>query len=286
MQVHLLRAISVVLAVCVLQTGCAAPSGAVQRQTAFARTDSSGVLRAGYITYPPSFITTPDGSQKSGIMYDVMQRVAQGLNFKVEYVEETSWATMIETVNSGRVDVVVTGLWPSSARARRADFSRPVYYSPVQAYVSAGKTSFDGDLAKINTASTRIATIDGELSAIVAKSDFPNAQTVSLPSSTDVSQLLLQLTTDKADVTFVEPAIAAGFLAKNPGTIRKVNGVSPVRVFPNVFMVAKGETDLLNALNVAVDELVATNVVGATLARYDPSHDLFLTPAAPFAQPR
>ena len=173
-----------------------------------------------------------------------------------------------------------------SARARRADFSRAVYFSPVFAYVAANRREFDGDLSKVNVPEVRVATVDGELSAIVANSDFPNARVVSLPSSTDVSQLLLQLTTDKADVTFVEPAIAEAFLAKNPGTIRRVANVRPLRVFPNVFMVAKGESDLLNTLNVSLDELLATNVIGATLARYDPSGALFFAPASPFAPTR
>ena len=101
-----------------------------------------------------------------------------------------------------------------------------------------------------------------------------------------MSQLLLQLTADKADVTFVEPAIAQAFLAKNPDSIRKVANVRAVRVFPNVFMVAKGQLDLLNTLNVSIDELLANNSIASTLARYDPTGELFFSPASPFAPTR
>ena len=171
----------------------------------------------------------PNTKAITGIMPDVISAAAKPMGIQVNYVEETTFASMEDELNSGRVDIVVSGIWPSSARALRADFSRVVYYSPVYAYVRGNDTRFDKNLKSIDNASVRIATIDGELSSIVARSDYPSAKAVSLPQQADVSQLLLQLTSNKADVTFVEPAVADQFLAKNAEAIQRVSGVVNIR---------------------------------------------------------
>lgn len=235
------------------------------------RVAKTRTLRAAFINYPPSFIIDPNSKEKSGIMHEVIAAAAQALGLKLDYVEETTWATMIDTLNSGRADIVASGIWPSSARALRADFSRAVYYSPVYAYVKAGDKRFDGDLSRANNQKIRLAAIDGELSSIVANSDFPEASVVSLPQQTDVSQLLLQLSSGKADITFVEPAIAEEYLAKNPGSLKRVENVAAVRIFPNTFLFRKGDVGLRDAINVAIVELENSGAVQRMIQKYDRS---------------
>ncbi len=239
------------------------------------------VLRAAFIDYPPSMSVDPNTKAKSGIMPAVISEAATAMGVQVSYVEETTFASMTDTLDSGRADIVVSGIWPSSTRALRADFSRVVYYSPIYAYVRSDDTRFDNKLDVANDGSIRIATIDGELSSIVAHADYPTAHTVSLPQQADVPQLLLQLTSRKADITFVEPAIADQFLAKNPGSIRRVAGVDPVRLFPNTFLFRKGDTGLRDAINVAIVELTNSRRIPAIVKPYDPDGAHFIIPKPP-----
>jgi len=239
------------------------------------------VLRAAFIDYPPSMTVDPNSKAKGGIMPEVISEVASGMGIRVDYVEETTFASMIDTLESGRADIAVSGIWPSSSRALRADFSRVIYYSPVYAYVRRDDSRFDNDLGAIVNRSGRIATIDGELSSIVAHSDYPQAQVVSLPQQADVAQLLLQLTSKKADITFVEPAIADAFLAKNPGSIRRAAGVAPVRLFPNTFLFRKGDTALRDAINVAIVELTNSRRLSTVIKPYDPDGSHFIVPNPP-----
>jgi polar amino acid transport system substrate-binding protein len=239
------------------------------------------VLRAAYINYPPSMTVDPNTKAKTGIMPDVIGAIGKAMGVQVNYVEETTFASMTDTLDSGRADIVVSGIWPSSARALQADFSRVVYYSPVFAYVLSNDKRFDSNLGSINSSSVKIATIDGELSSIVAQSDYPSANAVSLPQQADVSQLLLQLTSHKADVTFVEPAIADQFLKKNPGSIRRVAGVEPVRLFPNTFLFRKGDTGLRDAVNVAIVELTNSRMISGVIKPYDPDGSHFIVPNPP-----
>ena len=241
----------------------------VSAEDAYSRVIRTGKIRVGYISYPPSFIKDANTGAYSGIFHEVLAQAAENLSLDVEYTEELGWGTMVESVSSGRVDLACTGIWPTAGRARQAEFTVPIYFSAVRAYSRQGDTRFDGDLSLANKLDVRIATIDGEMTSIIAQSDFPRATETSLPQTSDVSQVLLEMVAGKADITFVEIAIAEAFLKNNPGSIREIRDVAPVRVFPNVMMVGKGEYRFLSMLNVAIEELANNGVIGRIIAKYE-----------------
>jgi polar amino acid transport system substrate-binding protein len=252
------------------------------KPSAYDRVLQSKTLRVAYISYPPSFIKDPKTGEYSGIFYEVLQEMAKRMELKVEFVEETAWGTMIESVNSGRADIVCTGLWPNATRGKFADFTDPVYFSPIKAYVKTGNSSFDGKLAAINSRDVAIAAIDGEMSSIIARADFPNATVHALPQTTDVAQMLLEISSGKAAVTFVESAVASEFLEKNANAVQEVNGIPPLRVFPNVMMVAKGESELQSMLNISMAELANTGVIDNIVAKYEKVPGIFLRRQLPY----
>ena len=144
-----------------LVTGCNSHGAGTDASMAgLDRVRSSHTLRAAYINYPPSMTVDPNTKALGGIMPKVIEEAAKAMGIQVSYTEETSFGNMIDTLDNGRADIVVSGIWPSSARALRADFSRVVYYSPVYAYVRSGDSRFDGKLTAINDPKVHIATID------------------------------------------------------------------------------------------------------------------------------
>ena len=121
---------------------------------------------------------------------------------------------MIEGLNTGRYDLVPCALWPTTARARYATFSQPLFYSGVGVYVRADDNRFAGNLSRINDPSVKIATIDGEMAAAIAKTDFPRATEVALPQLSEIATMLLNVKEGKADVTFVEKYFAYEFMKR------------------------------------------------------------------------
>ena len=77
-----------------------------------------------------------------------------------------------------------------------------------------------GNIIKANSENITISVLDGEMSDIIARSDFPEAKTNSLTQLSEVSQLLLEISQNKADITFVEPVIAYEFMNANPNSIK------------------------------------------------------------------
>lgn len=261
---HVVALLSLVFA-----AACQRAGGGASADPIYDTVVKNGELRVGYIAYPPSFIIDPNTKKFSGISHDVLEAAASKLGLKVRYAEEVSWGTMIEAINTGRIDMMATGIWPNANRGKFASFSSPIFYSPVGAYVREGDARFDGAIAKANEPSIRISVVDGEMAEQIAKTDFPRAQRVSLPQQTQVSQLLLEVQSGKSDLTFVEPAVAREYLAKNPGRLKPVAGIPPVRTFPTTLMTSNASPRLLNMLNVAVDELVRNGEVDTIIDRYE-----------------
>lgn len=238
-------------------------------------------LVVGYINYPPSLIVDPKTGQISGIMHDLLQEIAKRGNLQLEFSHELSWATMTEDLRSGKVDIVCTGVWPNTARATRANFTNAVYYSPVFAY-ARNQEAFKKLMAK--RPDVNIAVIDGATSSFIANTDFSGQNITSLPQSTEIAQLLLEVASGKADATFMEPLIANKFIAANPGKLYRDLAAAPLRVFPNTLMVRKEDNDLLQMLNVGLEELENSGFTANTIRRYVTSGDEILPVAKRYMQ--
>jgi len=251
-------------------------------ESVYDRVSRTGILRAAYIVYPPYLSKDANTGEISGISADVMHRVAEDLGLRLEWTEEVGWSTMIEGLEADRYDLAVSGIWQNASRARHVDFSKPLFYSGIGAYVRVGDNRFEPSLANVNQSSVRIATIDGEMSDIIARSQFPNATRVSLPQISDVSQMLLNVKNSRADITFAEPAVVSGFLRNNPRSLRNLRADNPFRVFGNTVIFRRGQYEFARMLNTAIDTLGNSGEIDRIVDRYEPEPGDFYRVASPY----
>ena len=266
--------------------GCQAPPGPTGRSNGpdlYDRVTSAGVIRAAYVAYPPGSFVDPNTGELSGVFVDLVEASAASLQLEVDWTEQVGWGEMVEGLLSRRFDIVGTPVWANSTRARQdVDFAIPVYYSPIGVYVRADDHRFDADLERINRADVTIATIDGEMSSILAASDFPAAETLSLPQLSDVAPMLMNVVQGRADVTFVEPYIANLFSATNPGTLRNIAAERPLRFFPTTIMFPAGEERFKKMINIAIHEQLNSGALDALFQAYEVPPGILLRPALPF----
>jgi len=85
-----------------------------------------GKIRVGYISYPPSYIVNTDGTH-SGIFHETFEKIAENLGLEIEYTKEVTWDGMIQDVKDRKVDIVITGIWPTSQRGKHVDFRKSIY---------------------------------------------------------------------------------------------------------------------------------------------------------------
>jgi len=256
--------------------------GVAARESAYQRVLRTGVIRCGYVIYPPGMQRDANTGKLSGVFVDAMNTAASNMGLRAEWTEEVGWGSMIEGLRANRYDMICSPVWANSTRGKLADFSVPLFYSGIGAYVRSDDHRFDADLTRLNAQAVTIATVDGEMSSIIAHQDFGKAHLDSFPQLADVSQLLLEVTSKKADVTFVEPFIADLFLKTHPGTLRNLAADHPLRIFPNTMMFGKDEPALRSMMDTALLELINAGAVDKFLRQYAPSAGAFYPLAFPY----
>ncbi len=260
--------------------------GGARGEEVYERVMKAGKIRCAYVVYPPSCIKDPNTGKLSGIVVDAVRTLGKNLELDIDFTEEVAWGSMIEGLQADRYDLVVSGIWPNASRARLVDFSAPLYYSAIGVYVRKGDDRFTDDWKAIDSPQVKIATVDGEMSDIIARTQFPRAKRDSLPQLADVSQLLLEVATRKADVTFVEPYFGYEYLKNNPDTVKNIAADRPIRTFGNTVMFRRGQATFKAMLNTALEEMINTGVVDRLLGQYEPRPGLFYPTAYPYRRPK
>jgi polar amino acid transport system substrate-binding protein len=230
---------------------------------------ASNVIRACYVVYPPASIKDPNTGKLSGVFVETLEKAAENMGMKVDWNAEVGWGEMIEALNSNKCDIIGSPAWSNSTRGKSAEFSQSVYYSAINAYVRASDNRFNTDLTVANNASYKLATVDGETSQVIASRQFPNAKTLQLPQSTDVSQMLLNVVDGKADMAFLEPTVANSYIKNNPGKVKNVSVIKPVVIYSNVMLIKKGEFTFKSTIDNALIELLNNGYVESVINKYE-----------------
>ena len=231
---------------------------------------TNNTINVGYISCPPGFIVDPNTKEKSGIFNDVLVEIAKRNNLVINYKEEVAWATMIETLNLNRVDLIASPVWATPERKANADFSRPVFFSPIGIFVRADDNRFDKDLSKINDPKVRIAALDGEINYYIGKKDFPLAELKPLPNNVDLTQLYLEVQTKKKDVVFADPMFVYDYMEKNPNQLKNIAAKAPIRNYPDGYMFKKGNSEIGEFLNVEIGKLLEDGTIDKIIEKYVP----------------
>lgn len=277
--------VSVIMAVLVIKVGGFTSSGptVAQAEDAYDRVMRTKTIRCGYALWPPYVLSKDPNTKKlSGFAYDIVEEMGKRINLKIDWVEEVAWGP---TVGAGlwanRYDMFCTTMWGLSYQAPKFTFSVPIVYSGVHFYAHVGDHRFDKDLSILNNPQYKLSTMDGENSAVVARTFFPKASTVSLPAGSDLTSLTLNVATGKADGVFLEPSIALDFATHNPGKIRQVT-TEPYQVFATMLAAKLGEHRLIDMVNVALAEMQNTGVTQRIISEHVPKKGIFMSPIKPY----
>ena len=232
------------------------------------RVIKSGKIRASYASYPPYCIKDPNTGKFSGIFVEVLEEAGRRLELNVDWTEEVGWGAIFEGLNSDRHDVFGAGIWRNSSRGKVGDFSRPLFYNVIKVYGRPNETRITS-LDSIERSGVRIASLDGAIEDVIAKSDFPSNRRVSVPQLNPWSDVLLNITTNRADITFAEPAAVNLFLEKNPGTLKELLPDTPVRVFANTYAFKLGDPKFKAMLDAVLEEIQNDGHLEKVLRRYE-----------------
>lgn len=238
-------------------------------------------LNCGYIIVPPYIIKDVNSGKMSGINVEMIEAIAKNLGLNVNWALEVGVGDIAAALNANKIDVICQTMWPSMARYSSMTLgNHPQFYSAVYAVVREGDTRFDGDLSKANNKDIKAIGIEGDVSLDLVKEKLPQAQHVALSPSVGLPEYLMELTTGKADILFMDKGSIADFSKKNPKLVRIVKDLPPARVFGEHLGVKLGDYALRDMLDMATMQLINDGVFDDMVKRYARDFNTELYPTA------
>ncbi len=238
-------------------------------EAAFARVMKTKTLNCGYIIVPPYITKDANTGKMGGINYEMMEAIGRNLGVKINWSTEIGVGDVAAALAANKFDVMCQTLWPSAARYNGVTLAnRPEFYSAIYAVVRADDKRFDADLAKANIATVTAAAVDGDFSADLVAEKLPNAKKDFVAPSASLGDYIMQLTTKKADILFMDKGSMNDFAKTSPDKIKIVPGIPAVRIYGEHLAVKPGEYRLRDMVDMATLQLVNDGTFEDLVKRY------------------
>lgn len=241
----------------------AASSEAVSTEEA-ASADAAAVttVNAGKLTmstnaaFPPYEMTTDNGDFE-GIDIDVAAAVAEKLGLELQ-VDDMDFDAALLAAQNGKSDMVMAGVTVTDERLKVMDFS-DTYAEGIQSII----VPEDSDIATADDLSGKaIGTQRGTTGYIYCTDDFGEDNVIAYDDGLTAVQAL---NNGQVDAVVIDNAPAQEFVAANPGL--KILDTAYAQE-DYAIGVAKGNTQLLDAINGALEELQDDGTLQAIVNKY------------------
>jgi polar amino acid transport system substrate-binding protein len=236
-------------------------------EDSLARIVKSGVLRVGYIDYPPAVIKDPNTGQLSGEFVDIAKFIASQLNVRLEF-EEASWSTFMTGLQTHNYDISIAPTYIQVSRSANVAFTRPIAFLGNSAGVKKGDSRFENIQAPtdLDRSGLVVAVVQGEAADLFVKEHFKSAKVLEL-SGSDLSAPLELVATGQADVGLTDAYVTEQFVAQKP-SVRDLFPNNPYNVSPMSWAVRPDDYRLLNFLNNSLEYLEATGKTAEWQKKY------------------
>ena len=241
----------------------AASSEAASTEEA-ASADAAAVttVNAGKLTmstnaaFPPYEMTTDSGDFE-GIDIEVAGAIAEKLGLELQ-VDDMDFDAALLAAQNGKSDMVMAGVTVTDERQKVMDFS-DTYAEGIQSII----VPEDSDIATVDDLSGKtIGTQRGTTGYIYCTDDFGEDNVIAYDNGLTAVQAL---NNGQVDAVVIDNAPAKEFVAANPGL--KILDTAYAQE-DYAIGVAKGNTQLLDAINGALEELQADGTLQAIVDKY------------------
>lgn len=246
-----------VLVTALIIAACGAPADTLGRVKA------AGKLVVGTSAdYAPyEFHTLVDGKDTIvGFDIDIAAEVAKDLGVALD-VQDIGFDGLLQSLNTDKVDIVISGMTPTEERKKSVDFS-DIYYVAKQAVLIR-----TADAAKYtNAESLKGVGVGAQLSSIqegLVKEKLAESTLVALGRIPD---LVLELKNSKIEALVVELPVANGYVQANPDLM-----VAPIALDEDeggsAIAIKQGNKALVDAINATLARLKADGSIDRFVAK-------------------
>ncbi|WP_426334959.1 ABC transporter substrate-binding protein/permease [Paenibacillus silvae] len=175
----------------------------------------------------------------------IAKEIAKDLGAEL-VIEDMGFDGLLPALQSGRVDLVISGMTPTDERKKSIDFSEPYYKSKQVIMIRNVDKDKYPDMKALENA--KIGVQKGSIQETIGQK-IPGAKLTSLDK---ISDIVLQLQTKRVDAAIVEDTVAAGYLDDMIGLAPAVPDEEQVEA---AIGIRKGNTELLTAVNQTLERL-------------------------------
>ncbi|MBX8485957.1 cystine ABC transporter substrate-binding protein [Pseudomonas cichorii] len=220
----------------------------------------SGTLNVGLEgTYPP-FSFVDENGKLTGFEVELSEALAKELGVKAK-VQPTKWDGILAALESKRLDVVINQVTISDERKKKYDFSQPYTISGLQALTQ--KKNADTIKTPQDLAGKKVGVGLGTNYEQWVKTNVPTAI---VKTYDDDPTKFQDLRVGRIDAILVDRLAALEIAAKTKDAFGVAG--APFSRQESGIALRKGEPELLDAINKAIDKLRADGTLGKLSQKY------------------
>lgn len=235
----------------------ASSEAASETETAELSTVEPGkLIMSTNAAFPPYEMTT-DSGEFEGIDVETAQAIADKLGLELQ-IDDMDFDAALLAVQQGKSDMVMAGVTVTDERQNVMDFTDS-YATGIQSII----VKEDSDIASVDDlAGKKIGTQRGTTGYLYCSDDFGDENVVAYDNGLTAVQML---NNGQVDCVVIDNAPAKEFVAANPG----LKLLDTAYVEENYAIgVGKGNTELKDAINTALEELKADGTLQAIVDKY------------------
>lgn len=235
----------------------ASSEAASETETAELSTVEPGkLIMSTNAAFPPYEMTT-DSGEFEGIDIETAQAIADKLGLELQ-IDDMDFDAALLAVQQGKADMVMAGVTVTDERQNVMDFTDS-YATGIQSII----VKEDSDIASVDDlAGKKIGTQRGTTGYLYCSDDFGDENVVAYDNGLTAVQML---NNGQVDCVVIDNAPAKEFIAANPGL--KLLDTAYVEE-SYAIGVGKGNTELKDAINTALEELKADGTLQTIVDKY------------------
>ena len=235
----------------------ASAEAASETETAELSTVEPGkLIMSTNAAFPPYEMTT-DSGEFEGIDIETAQAIADKLGLELQ-IDDMDFDAALLAVQQGKADMVMAGVTVTDERQNVMDFTDS-YATGIQSII----VKEDSDIASVDDlAGKKIGTQRGTTGYLYCSDDFGDENVVAYDDGLTAVQML---NNGQVDCVVIDNAPAKEFIAANPGL--KLLDTAYVEE-SYAIGIGKGNTELKDAINTALEELKADGTLQAIVDKY------------------
>lgn len=241
-------------------TGAADEEANETEPSAAGVTRTEGVLTFGTnAEFPPFEFVAGTGviDQYDGIDMAIAKQIAEENGMKAA-IENMEFDSLLVALQNGQIDAVIAGMTVTEERLEAVDFSTP-YYTATQVMI----VKEDSDIAAaVDMAAKKICVVQGYTGEVCV-----NDMGYPYEAFKKGTEAVMELVNGKCDVVVIDSATAQKYVGDNEG-LKIVEDPAAFESEEYAIAVQKGNTELLDMINKAIEAKLADGTISALGVKY------------------